>query len=235
MSGLFLHAVAHTPRLDPPAPRNGLRDYPLCWIAADDLGVWATVWRGADTAMRRADLLMHHDIIETLTDTWPCLPVRFGTWCGDQREVRRLLGTRYEELYSAIQRVRGRRELVLTLLWRMPPTTIDQDGFVTTSGGAGTGRRFLEQRREAWIAQAARRERATALARWLERELDLAQAEVQHSICPSNRVALSSAMLVPSGIATSLRDQALRISASVPDMRMLVNGPWPPYSFSGVG
>ena len=49
--------------------------------------------------------------------------------------------------------------------------------------------------------------------------------------CPSVIVALSSALLVPRASADRIK---ARLSRDEQDVRILVNGPWPPYTFATV-
>ena len=69
------------------------------------------------------------------------------------------------------------------------------------------------------------------LADELERLVANDLVEVRHQICPSATVALSSAVLVPRTRAEKIRAQLIRAEQ---DVRILVNGPWPPYTFGNV-
>jgi len=98
------------------------------------------------------------------------------------------------------------------------------------SEGPGAGRRYLEARRAAWVAREQRRAHATRLAEQLARALGVDRSSVRHAICPSPRVAFSSAYLVPRASAGELlgRARALRVS----EVSLHLHGPWPPYSFA---
>jgi hypothetical protein len=234
MSALFVHAIALVSSGMPATPAVGLRGHTIGRLCSGPLAAWATAWESADRELRRADLLAHHTIVETVSAAGPCLPVRFGTWLRGQREVAELLDSRQPELLAAIARVRGRRELAVTLLWYDPATAVPREPAAPLPVGAGSGRVYLEDRRQYWRGSVRRRERSEALARQLEQAVGLHGADVQHTLCPSERVALSSALLVPEHQAAAIRDRALHASYALPDVRILVNGPWPPYSFSGI-
>ncbi len=56
--------------------------------------------------------------------------------------------------------------------------------------------------------------------------------DVRHSLCPSQSVGLSSALLVKRSRAADVQARLVRTQH---DVRILVNGPWPPYTFAAVG
>jgi hypothetical protein len=223
---LLVHAVA---RGEPAARRTegvGVRSGALRWVRGGEVGAWATAWEGARPELAREELFAHHRLVEELGT---CLPVRFGTWVTDEAALAGLLREREGELLGALRRVEGRRELAVTALWRGPAAPEPSSAGV----GAGPGRRFLEERRTTWRARARREARARELAARLTDALALPGEAVQHRLCPSAAVALSSAFLVPADRAAALRDRLVGVGEGFPEVRLLVHGPWPPYSFVG--
>jgi hypothetical protein len=169
----------------------------------------------------RAAMLAHHDLIARLhARSEACLPARFPTLLDDGAAIRALLERKEPELVATLQRVRGRSELAVTALWTearprepLPETTTP-------------GRRYMLERQHA----ASERAVANALAEEIERIAGAEVVEVQRRICPREGVATSVALLVPSDTARALREQILNIGAER-GLRILVNGPWAPYSF----
>ncbi|HEX2186900.1 MAG TPA: GvpL/GvpF family gas vesicle protein, partial [Chloroflexota bacterium] len=247
------HGVAERPvsgEVGPPEPGDpggvpgkGLRGHPLRWYAAGTVGALVTALpEGQAGPWGRADLLVHHELVVAACERGPCLPVRFGTWITGEDALRRGLAERAAELGRALERVRGRRELAVTLLWRdgaggegtgataVPAPEPDESG--RSSGPAGPGRRYLEAR---WAGFAAERRRRETVAGWageLAAACGLGDSDVRHTICPSSGVALSSALLVQTELATALKERVLALGRSWGVVRCLVNGPWPPYSFA---
>jgi hypothetical protein len=101
-----------------------------------------------------------------------------------------------------------------------------------TAAGAGPGRRYLEARRAAWRAWEQRRRRAAQLAEQVARTLGVEPSGVRHVLCPSPRVAFSSAYLVPRVRAGDLLQQARELKLS--EISLHFHGPWPPYSFAAL-
>jgi hypothetical protein len=118
--------------------------------------------------------------------------------------------------------VRGRSELAITLLWREP---------APSPPSPGGGRAYLEGRRAALSAAEVRCRRADDFAAHLDERLAPWRADVSHRTCPSDAVALSTAVLVPTGAAEEAKDAASQAISGLLEVRGVVSGPWPPYSF----
>jgi hypothetical protein len=163
------------------------------------------------------DMLAHHRVVEQVHERFrACLPVRFPTRMADAEALQALLTRKQAELTRALERVRGRCELAITALWTSVPEV--------PQGGAG--RRYLLQRQRQWQI-------AEAVARAVEREMDDAAIEVQHTPMPRPGVAMSMAALVGREHAADLR-QRLSIVSDRDGVRILVNGPWPAYTFASL-
>jgi Gas vesicle synthesis protein GvpL/GvpF len=172
-----------------------------------DLIAWAT--DTADEQLTRQDLLAHQAIVERIFGaTNACLPARFGTPVTPE-----LLKARHAELVKALDRVAGGVELAVTALWthEAPPPR--------------TGTAYLR-------ARAQEIETAERLAKQVETACGEHIVQVEHHILPSREIALRSALLVS-------RDRVMTVTQRLPremrGVRILVNGPWPPYTFAAVG
>jgi Gas vesicle synthesis protein GvpL/GvpF len=225
---LIAHAIAPAPHA--PVEGEGLRGRPLSWSGAGDIGLWSTHWDPADK-LDRSDALEHHRLVERICASQPCLPVRFGTAFATADAARASLASRSTELRAALDRVAGKSELALTLLW------------AKNSGGSaprppdpatGPGRRFMEERRARYATKEARKARADDLVERLIAELPVERSLVWHQTCTSDGVAVSLAVLVPSEQADQRKADLQRLAGGFSDVVGVVNGPWPPYSFASI-
>jgi hypothetical protein len=207
VSRLLVRAIG---RVD--AEQRGLRT-----VDVGQLRVWVDEVPGE---AGRAALLEHHRIVESLGD---CLPARFGTVVEGEASLRELLGAREAELLARLDHLKGKRELAVTGLW----SSEEGADVGETAESGGPGRRYMEQRR----ARARREERARALAEEIARAAGSAEGDARHVVAPSQGVAFSSALLIAGERAaeTKRRLEALELA----EVRLLVNGPWPPYTFAG--
>lgn len=219
----LLHAIAAAPLVEPPP---GLRGAPLEFVSSGALGAWVSACEGSAA---REDALEHHRVVMSICDRQPCLPIRFATRAADRDAARALLDGRTAELERALERIGSRREIALTLLWldpergrAAPPTATDRS----------SGRAYLELRRRQAVALRERLEQAERLAGLLEGALLAERADVRHVLCPSDTVALSTAILAPAGAGERTKERVLKMAAALPGVRAVVNGPWPPYTFA---
>ena len=226
---LLLHAlsVAEVPREIP----GGLRGQALVRVDSAGLAAWATELAEPDPRFGRSDLLEHHAIISCLhAQLAACLPVRFPTWFVDADALRGEIGRRQDEFRANLDAVRGRCELAVTVLWTAPAETAESE---TPSAAAATpGTRYLLERQQAVAGSDRRRARARALADEVKALAGVDLAGVRAHVCPSALVAVSSALLIPRESAEAL---IARLPRAKDGVRILVNGPWPPYSFAGTG
>jgi hypothetical protein len=200
---------------------------PLEWVAAGRLGVWVTRFPES-IELGRDDMLAHHVLVERICDAGACLPVRLGSWTESDAEARALLDARADALLAALDRVRGRVELAVACLWRAPAERLNDEA------PERSGRAYLERRRREISAAEARERRAEELRTLVEQVAGASGADAQHRPCPSESIALSSALLVIGETAGPAADRLRVLAADLPDVDLVVNGPWPPYSFAGI-
>jgi hypothetical protein len=226
---LLLHAITTS---DPPATAAdaaaGLGGRRLTRIDAGDLVAWASEFASPPDQFTRADMLEHHEIISRLhAQVDACLPARFATWVTGNADLER----RAEPLAAALERVRDRSELAVTALWTSPLADDNPPHQAPPPEAARPGTRYLRDRQHAFAGTDRRRACARELADEIERSAGQELVEATRTVCPSPAVALSAALLVPRATAAGLR---LRLLRDRPGVRILVNGPWPPYTFADV-
>jgi hypothetical protein len=221
----LLHAIT-TPDARPATDLHGLRGLPLERVEVDVPGlvVWATNVPLEKERLGRADLLDHHRVISALhAQVAACLPARFPTELAEDA-----LRQKRAELADALERVRGRAELAVTAVWTMPV----EDEPAAEVEGATAGTRYLLQRRKVLVGSNSRRGRAREISDEVERLVGGQLADSRRQICPSREVAVSLALLVPRTDAEAVK---MSLRRAAPDVRILVNGPWPPYTFAAFG
>jgi hypothetical protein len=193
-------------------------------VEARGLTAWASVV-GDAPAFTREDVAAAHQVVSEIFErVEACLPARFPTILADEDALRGHLASRAEELVTRLASVRGAAEVAVTVLWTAPeevPAGVQADT---------PGRRYLLERQAAIAGSDRRRARATDLAEVLEQQAGQGVRRTERRVCPSAEVALSLALLVDREAAS---DVCARLSLdSAQDVRILVNGPWPPYTFA---
>jgi hypothetical protein len=123
----------------------------------------------------------------------------------------------------------GTNQLLLAVA-QAPPSSTTRSAASAAPGGAG--RRYLESVRQSWKERDLRKEQARRIAQVLEERLAPWVVDSWYAFCPSDAVALSGALLVPADHAAELCERVREIGTAWQGVRIAVNGPWPPYTFS---
>ena len=185
----------------------------------------------------------HHEVIDALVRYGPCLPMRLATLYRDERRVEDLLQARCGEFLSALARIAGRSEwgVKVHLAQMSAVAATAPDGELSADderpGTAYLLRRKTQNERRHQVLQDA-----AAEAQQIHASLaNVAEAATQHATQSaeasgrSEPMVLNGAYLVDD-TRTSVFDEAVAaLAAHHPELRLEVTGPWPAYSFSGVG
>jgi len=161
-------------------------------------------------------VLVHERVLEAIMERGPVLPLRFGTQLGSEQELAITLSQRREEWSAALERVRGRVELGIRVLAERPERP----------RGGGSGREYL-------LNRVAEHRRAEMAARELHVPLDELAVVSQLSEHPSPPAVVVGSYLVAEGSVDGFRSRAEALAKRHDDLRVVVTGPWPPYSFAG--
>jgi gas vesicle protein GvpL/GvpF len=214
---LLLHAI--TPTAD-------ATDRPLVTVSVANVTAWASTLD--PRPFTKADLLDHHRIITDVFEMVDaCLPARFPTIFETARDLETHLTKQHAVLERQLEAVRHACELAVTAVWRS--VEVESTKTVTLEG-LSPGRAYLAERQRALNTSDRRHARAIELANAVEAAVGPDLLDSLRTLTPSATVALSLALLVPRAVVENVKVRVPRLER---DVRILVNGPWPPYSFAG--
>ena len=227
-SACYVYAIV---RRDTPLPANGAVE--LAMVPWRELAA-VTGRMGNDSAPLTMDAMLHHEtVVEAVRRQGPALPVRFGTVFRDATAVASALADRYEPLAADLDRLGNKVELSLTALWAAPVD--DASASSPKEEGApaarSAGARYLHARAAELRRDDALRERAGIVARKLDQVLGSLALERRVSLAPMPRVAVRAAYLLDPAGVSSFRAAFDAMHRAERDVRLLLTGPWPPYSF----
>ena len=211
---------------DPAVP--GIDGAPLRAIRAEGVSVWVA---DVKTAPRPdLDHIREHDLVirAALESGHTPVPIRFGQVAGSDDDVAAHLASR--DYRPDLERIAGCIEFGIRVLDpeahdAEPVQPLELEG--AASGPGATHMKMLAAR-----MQALERTRARSLdaARALDAELSRWVRETR--IAPSDKPAGATvAHLVQTGAADTYVARARELSHVHPPLRIVVTGPWPPYSF----
>lgn len=181
------------------------------------------------------DAVLHHEaVVEAIRRRGAALPVRFGTFFRDAASVGSALAEQYEPLAADLDRLGDKVELSLTALWADDSWCDQPDGSPGNDGASvhqSAARRYLHARAAELRREDARKDRALSVARALDQMLGSRVLERRETLLPTPRIAVRAAYLLDAAAARAFRAAFSTMRARLPELRLLLTGPWPPYSF----
>lgn len=182
----------------------------------------------------------HHDVIGTLTQDGPVLPVRFATVYRDDQRVVATLEDQRRDLLRALEQMAGRTEWGVKVY--VDPQRATTAGEARAADESRPGTAYLLQRRAQQEGRSQVLRRAMDEAQQIHAALArTAAASTCHPLQTSEAsgrrepMVLNAAYLMEDDRFSVLEDLVGTVAAGHPELRVEVTGPWPPYSFSNVG
>lgn len=186
-----------------------------------------------------ANLLHHEKVVETLRLAGPLLPVRFGTILPDESAVARAIADHYTALVADLTRLGDKVELGLMVLWdtkdvgnadAIEAAAADR-AIITRLPASGPGTSYLKARMKEYWLEESLRSKARELAKDLDDTLSAHVLEWRYILLPTARLALSAAYLLEPSQVDAFRETFEKVRRFRSDLRLMLSGPWPPYSF----
>jgi hypothetical protein len=229
---MYLYAITDQPELPVP-PEPGLEGASLLSLACRDVSAVVSRLATVTVPATKPNLWRHEAVVETLMAGRAVLPLRFGTVLTDEAAVRSLLAAHYADFVASLDRVRGRVELGLRVLWNgdRRPLAVDRRSRFGGQPSAVSGHSYLLARLEEERSRQAWRDRAEAVAAELHTPLSRLAAESTRQVLITSGLLLSAAYLVQYSQVAAFRRKVEALSTAHPALRFLCTGPWPAYSF----
>jgi hypothetical protein len=186
-----------------------------------------------DVAPTSVENVLHHEaVVEAVRQHGPALPVRFGTMFRDEASLGAALADRYDRLLADMERLGGKVELSLTAIWPASSSNEPETpSNASMSSGRGAGASYLLERAARARHDDALTQRARSVAQDLDGVLGWLALERRVSLLPTPKIAVRAAYLLDPASVSAFRAAFESIRGSRGELRVLLTGPWPPYSF----
>ena len=229
-------------------PAAGLDGAPVRRLDVGGLAAWVSDVGAASVTPTVAAARAHDAVVRAAMERETPLPARFGQTFADDAALRAALAPREEPLVGALERVRGAVEMTVRVLLEDAPAAAPPEAAADAPHGAPSdapagrvggaaaerGRAYLTRLRERRRAEEARQERADFLHdRVAAAVAGVVRGEVRAPLGRDGR-ALSMSHLVPADAVDRYRDAVRALRQGDPPLRMLISGPWAPYSFATI-
>lgn len=234
----YVYAIVRREAHIPPS-LAGLADAPLAMASWQNLAAITSPIASTTLPATPDFLLRHEAVVEALGEAGPTLPARFGAILASPTAVVEAIAEQYETLLADLARVGDKVELGLTVLWPADAQPIEtparpQIPFVATSpanGAPGAGRHYLEARLAHYQREINQQSQTQAVIAQLEQALEQYPLERRYRILSGPRLAIRAAYLLERRQIPDIQRVVDQMRHRLSDLRWLLSGPWPPYSF----
>ena len=236
MTGYYLYCVTR-PDNAPGPTLAGMSGNEVRSLGREGLVLWA------EPADRRPEVTVetirtHHRVVEAAAAEGPVLPLRFGQWVEDAGAAEEAL-SRSGDLYrEGLERVEGAVEVGVRIgdpdarPLPEPASAVESRAGGDGNAAPGRGRAYLEALRERERERDRREERGRSLARELAAELGPVVRAERLGTPEAEGDLVSVAHLVDREDLDRHEEAVEDFRQRHPGLRIVRNGPWPPYSFT---
>ena len=234
---IYVYAIIDRPEAGLP-DLVGLQDAPLvslpCQEIAAVISPFTTQGKSAEIEQSGPNVWRHEAVLEALMDSHSVLPVRFGEIFSNENAVTAMLLTHQSEYATNLQRVRGRVELSLRVIWTAEADPVPFQETVVVEAGTKkvmSGYEYMQSRLKEENGVEARRRKAEAMAMALQKALVEITVESSHQVVLTSPLCLKTAYLIAKRDVQAFREQIEHQVLIFPEVRFLLTGPWPAYNF----
>ncbi len=227
---LYLYAI--TDHVDAPLPpESGIADEPLVNSTYKDIAAVVSQLAVVRVEPTEANVWRHETVLEALMQQRTVLPVRFGTAISDAEAVYGILATHYASFTKNLQKVCGRVELGLRVLWDPLRQAADESASLPSQSGYDYMLARLDEHRRKQEQQ----QQAEALVTEIQAPLLRLAVEHRQRVLITPRMLLSAAYLVDRSAEAAFHESVSLLTEAYPTLQFLCTGPWPAYNFVELG
>jgi hypothetical protein len=173
----------------------------------------------------------HDDVVAAATHVATTIPLRLGTTSDNDDSVRALLSDLAMAATRTFDRFEGRTEYGVQVFAPRPRS--GATGAEREGGAAFLRRRRAELQQDEALRAAAAEEADTAFELLTRAAVDARRIRVRDRTPETTGpMVLNGAFLVDTGAVASFREVADQLAASLGPDRVVITGPWAPYTFA---
>ena len=223
--GIYAYCVVPLSHQPPPGI-VGLEDQAVESVPCGDVAVWVSHMQRPTGTVEH--ITAHNRVVEAaITGEVTPVPLRFGQWLDDEAALQTMMVDKAASYKQKLQELSGCLEFGIRVL---DPTTPDEARDVQTAPTSGY--EYMQALRESSKLADERRVQAERVRQQIQDSLrHLVRAEYEEEArTPHAVITLSHLVARPD--FDEYRERARQLRDVLPAMRLLLSGPWPPYSFA---
>lgn len=214
----------------PAASRLGLDAAPVREVCANGLAAWVSHVPDMVVVPSVSRVRAHDDVVRDAMARATPVPARFGQVLADDSDVAALLSERRESLLESLERVRGCVEMTVRVL-------LAGHGAAPGPAPRESGSAYMRWVRERQHVREAVSAQAEFLRRGLARAVEEAGVvrEIRWATVAPGARSLEAAHLVPRMLIDRHREVVRTAVERDHRMKVMLSGPWAPYTFCAAG
>lgn len=173
----------------------------------------------------------HHQVISRLSERGPVLPVQFGTVFSSCATLTEALKHHAATLHADLERLAGTYEYGITVLWGDYLDDTDGSDGESALPPADNGLSYMYQRLNVYQREQRLQHIAKTIKSAAEKALLPCAEDAQLQTLLHDEVPLRGSFLVSAANSAGFEAAFSRLHDEHKPLRMLLTGPWPPYSF----
>lgn len=224
-----LYAYCLTEDVDTlPQAIQGIGGAEVRLLKTDNFSLLVSDFSGDVVPVNRDNALAHAAVVRSVLDRTTPLPFRFGTLV-TEAQLSSYLTARRDALLAKFEQIRGCVEMNVKII-----SDWDRGQDVEDEVAEKPGTSFLLQKRREIAGSEARAAEAKEVADWLEGLVGESARETRINTDFKDKLLLAAAHLVERGAVEDYRMKLKEARDERAELKFLVSGPWPPYSFASI-
>ncbi|MBC8229700.1 GvpL/GvpF family gas vesicle protein, partial [bacterium] len=120
MAGLYVYGIIDG-EFNVTEELRGMEDESVFSVGSSDIAAAVSVSEKRRFEVTEELLLTHERVVESLMSSHTILPMRYGTVVSNKSEILEIIEARRESIEALIEKVRGKVELGVKVLWNPKP------------------------------------------------------------------------------------------------------------------
>ena len=207
-----------------PETVQGIAGAAVQLLEIENLSLLVSEFSGDVVPVNRDNALAHAAVVRSVLDRTTPLPFRFATLATED-QLRSYVTARRDALLAKFALVRGRVEMNVKIISDREETQEVEEWVAERPGTS-----FLLQKREEILGSEAAKE----VAGWLEGVVREYVRDKTFKTNVTSQLLLSAAHLVEREAVSQYRERLKAARVERPELKFLLSGPWPPYSFANI-
>lgn len=202
------------------------------------LGIVVSDIAGEKVRATEKRVLEHERVNERLMESWTVLPCRFNTLFKDKERLLVAVGGRYAELQTDLNRLQGKREYGLKVLWpgkaireKIEENCTEKNKGACPVSGNSSGKRFMQRLYRRYRIDKAFSAEAARQIEYIDGFFTDCVVTKKLEKLRTENLLLSAYYLVKKEKEEELKAAFARLRSRAKGFKCLLSGPWPPYNF----